>query len=150
MTDVLDRQIDIHTYFGLTYANYLVLHRSLLQSMPEEWQCRFVAMLDELDEEFSQVEKAWAYKVDAAVEWLVSDMSRADKERFGIEPSIPEPDGEDDDEWDDWNNNVEWFHDGERIDYFLEPTVDPVPHYNRGRTHVPTSTELAAAADHPE
>jgi len=26
---------DIHTWFGLTYANYLVLPRTLLQSMPE-------------------------------------------------------------------------------------------------------------------
>ena len=37
----------IHLMFGLSYANYLVLPRSLLQSMPDEWQDRFVDCLDE-------------------------------------------------------------------------------------------------------
>lgn len=40
----------VHTYFGLTYANYLVLHRTRLQSMPDEWQRKFVALLVELDD----------------------------------------------------------------------------------------------------
>lgn len=40
---------DIHTYFGLSYANYLVIPRSVLQSMPEEWQLKFVKLLEELD-----------------------------------------------------------------------------------------------------
>lgn len=39
----------IHTWFGLTYSNYLVLPRTMLQSMPTEWQRRFVACLEELD-----------------------------------------------------------------------------------------------------
>src|SRR5688572_2062061 len=28
---------DIHSWFGLSYANYFVAPRSLLQSMPEAW-----------------------------------------------------------------------------------------------------------------
>lgn len=40
----------IHAWFGLTYSNYLVLHRAVLQSMPDDWQARFVGMLDELRE----------------------------------------------------------------------------------------------------
>lgn len=40
----------IHGFFGLTYANYLVLHRSILQSMPPAWQREFVALLEELRE----------------------------------------------------------------------------------------------------
>lgn len=40
----------IHRWFGLTYASYLVLHRSALQSMPLEWQERFVACLRELED----------------------------------------------------------------------------------------------------
>ncbi|EFC79182.1 hypothetical protein FrEUN1fDRAFT_7713, partial [Parafrankia sp. EUN1f] len=32
----------IHTWFGLSYSNYLVLPRSLLQSMPDRWQEPFV------------------------------------------------------------------------------------------------------------
>lgn len=39
----------IHLWFSLSYANYLVLPRSVLQSMPHEWQQRFVACLEELD-----------------------------------------------------------------------------------------------------
>jgi len=38
----------VHEYFGLTYANYLVLPRSVLQCMPNDWQTRFVQMLREL------------------------------------------------------------------------------------------------------
>lgn len=41
---------DIHTYFGLSYANYLVLPRSVMQSMPEEWQYQFVELLEQLDD----------------------------------------------------------------------------------------------------
>lgn len=40
----------IHEWFELTYAEYLTIPRSVLQSMPEEWQSRFVALLEELDE----------------------------------------------------------------------------------------------------
>ena len=40
----------IHNWFGLTYAQYLTIPRSVLQSMPEEWQTRFVQCLEELDE----------------------------------------------------------------------------------------------------
>jgi len=39
----------IHNWFGLTYSNYLVLPRTALQSMPREWQRRFVDCLEELD-----------------------------------------------------------------------------------------------------
>jgi hypothetical protein len=41
---------DIHTFFELSYAQYLSIPRSVLQSMPQEWQVKFVALLDELDE----------------------------------------------------------------------------------------------------
>jgi len=38
----------IHQYFGLTYANFLVIHRARLQSMPLEWQQRCTVLLEEL------------------------------------------------------------------------------------------------------
>jgi len=41
----------IHDWFELTYAQYLTVPRSVLQSMPVEWQERFVACLKELDME---------------------------------------------------------------------------------------------------
>ncbi len=43
-----DCQEPIHHWFGLTYSSYLVLPRSALQTMPVEFQRRFVAMLDEM------------------------------------------------------------------------------------------------------
>lgn len=52
MADTSDLEIEhetIHGWFGLTYANYLCLPRTLLQSMPDEWQTRFVRCLMELD-----------------------------------------------------------------------------------------------------
>lgn len=46
----------IHAWFGLSYANYLCLPRSVLQSMPDEWQQRFVRLLEELQEEFGHLD----------------------------------------------------------------------------------------------
>ena len=48
----------IHTWFELSYAQYLTVPRSVLQSMPTEWQARFVACLEQLD---------------AAIEWSPDD-----------------------------------------------------------------------------
>lgn len=39
----------IHQWFELTYAAYLVIPRSILQSAPVDWQKKFVALLEELD-----------------------------------------------------------------------------------------------------
>ena len=46
MGAVTETQEPIHEFFELSYAHYLVLPRSLLQSMPVEWQKRFVECLD--------------------------------------------------------------------------------------------------------
>lgn len=42
----------IHEAFGLSYAAYLVIPRTVLQSMPIEWQERFVALVDETHARF--------------------------------------------------------------------------------------------------
>lgn len=39
----------IHNWFALSYAQYLTIPRSVLQSMPVKWQGRFVNCLNELD-----------------------------------------------------------------------------------------------------
>jgi hypothetical protein len=46
----------IHLWFGLTYANYLVMPRSILQSMPDEWQKKFVLLLNEARETFPDLD----------------------------------------------------------------------------------------------
>lgn len=40
----------IHQWFELTYAQYLTIPRSVLQSMPDEWQEKFATLLYELDD----------------------------------------------------------------------------------------------------
>lgn len=60
-----EMKTDIHTYFGLSYAHYLVLPRSVLQSMPEEWQHKFVELLEELDEtEWRSMLPEGMYKIE--------------------------------------------------------------------------------------
>jgi|GEM_PF-5420987 len=55
----------IHNWFSLTYANYLVLHRTQLQSMPEDWQQRFVKCLEQLHEAFEGMPTVDGYRVQA-------------------------------------------------------------------------------------
>lgn len=50
-------QVDVHTWFSLSYASYLVVNRSLLQSMPDEWQHRFTALMDEMRTHFADVDE---------------------------------------------------------------------------------------------
>ena len=40
----------IDQWFGLTYANYLVIPRLQLQSMPEDWQHAFTELIDKIPE----------------------------------------------------------------------------------------------------
>jgi len=65
--DIIDntKEEAIHDMFGLTYANYLVLPRTLLQSMPGEWQVKFVALLDE----YQDVMDPW---IDYTTEYQVT------------------------------------------------------------------------------
>lgn len=50
---LIDRPI--HNWFGLSYANYFVAPRLLLDSMPLDWQRRFVELVEEADKELSAV-----------------------------------------------------------------------------------------------
>lgn len=51
-----DENEPIHLWFSLSYANYLVLPRSVLQSMPVEWQRQFCRMLDQAHAAFPDLE----------------------------------------------------------------------------------------------
>ena len=57
----------IHNWFGLTYANYLVLPRSILQSMDAEWQKKLVNLLNELEDKMNEegLQDMPDYSVDA-------------------------------------------------------------------------------------
>ncbi len=53
----------IHKYFSLSYANYLTLPRSVLQSMPGGWQEQFVALLEKIDQTIDWETKGAIYSV---------------------------------------------------------------------------------------
>ena len=53
----------VHDWFELSYAQYLTVPRSALQSMPEPWQERLVALLDELDDSVDWRPEAGSYWV---------------------------------------------------------------------------------------
>ena len=45
---------------GILYrTQYLVLSRTLLEAMPKEWQHRFIAIMDEVGEEFDFMHPDW-------------------------------------------------------------------------------------------
>lgn len=48
-------------WFGLSYASWLTMPRVLMHSMPDEWQGKMAALLEEYDETFntSETPSAW-------------------------------------------------------------------------------------------
>lgn len=132
----------IHSWFGLTYSNYLVLHRTMMQSMPVAWQERAVTLLDELDQAFAHIERTPSYIVRPARESEYGALSDAEMKLLDVTCSSDEPDPEHDpgvfydadgDEHEPW----------ERV---LVPSgADPVAHYNRGRTYIPPDQGVCGA-----
>lgn len=65
----------IHSWFGLSYASYLVLPRSVLQSMPDEWQVKFVELVEQISDTL-ECDDLPNYRVNAV----------DDKNKFTIDP----------------------------------------------------------------
>jgi hypothetical protein len=142
---------DIHAWFELTYANYLVLPRALMQSMPDHWQHRATGILDELRAAYAHIE--WPhYKVIPGRWCYLDDLSDADLRRAGVTWCCDSPakqaaldelavDGPVDD-----HRCTYHAADGDELDHntacVFMAVVDPVPHYDRGRTHVPRADEI--------
>jgi hypothetical protein len=125
-----DERLDgpVHTWFGLTYANYLVLHRTLMQSMPLPWQERMVDCLEELHDAFGHLEFPDGYIIEPARESTYGDLT--DAERRLLDVQVDEHDG--DEHYYDRRGDEHSAHDRVQV-----PTgADPIPHYNRGRTFV--------------
>jgi hypothetical protein len=81
----------IHGWFSLSYASYLVMPRSVLQAMPQEWQVQFVAMLDELQEKYGHLIDTLEYAVKR------TDVKGPDplaNYRYPIQELLPRVDGE--------------------------------------------------------
>ncbi|MEU9436560.1 hypothetical protein [Streptomyces sp. NPDC048252] len=140
----------IHGWFGLSYCNYQVLHRTLMQSMPTEWQERMVACLEELRAAYEHIEQPQAFRVEAATGHIVNEMSDAELAEAGIEADWyggeTPPKELTDVELAEWRAQYEQdapayyqVGDGNEVDphrRVLLAVPDPVPHYNRGRTYV--------------
>lgn len=145
--DEIEERDAIHTHFGLSYASYLVLHRTLLQSMPDEWQARFVGMLRDLDEAFGHIERADCYEVTPGEEREIGELTDAEMKFLGVTP--PDPiDTEDDDEWTRQREAARWLYRGEEYESWhriVFPKAESVPHYNRGRTRIEPRLREGAA-----
>jgi hypothetical protein len=138
----------IHEWFSLSYTNYVVIHRTFLQSMPIEFQERMVACLEELSAAFEHIDQPEAFKVEAATECIVNEMGFDLLEEAGItEDWYDEPVPEDLSPFDlaEWRAEHEkaaptyYDRDGNELDgheRVMLPAADPVPHYNRGRTYI--------------
>lgn len=120
----------VHEYFGLTCANYLVLPRTLLQSMPASWQTDFVTCLSALDAAVAHIPQADAYEVIPGEEHLVEDLTSVELTAAGITVATGDPD-------DNYAETTYVDANGCTIEPYQRvviPRADPVPHYNRGRT----------------
>jgi hypothetical protein len=127
----------VHTWFGLTYSNYQVLPRTLMQSMPVEWQERMVACLEELYDAFSHIEQPDTYQVAAAEEREYGSLSDTDMQSLGV-TGERDVDGEESLYYDaDGTEHEPW----DRV-LLPRPGGDPIPRYDRGRTYIPPRTEV--------
>lgn len=111
----------IHSYFELTYSTHLVLPRVLLQSMPEEWQEQFTALLERFDRAFAHVETP-EYEVNAC-EWVAAeDLTDAQMRDLGVT-------------YDPTEMGLYYDRHGNEVDAvhrFAVPADDPLPHYRHG------------------
>lgn len=82
----------IHLWFSLSYSNYLVLPRSVLQSMPPEWQQQFCTLLDQLREEFGELPWPHSYMVCARRsdgKFIKDEIPHYNRGRTKLDPAPP-------------------------------------------------------------
>jgi hypothetical protein len=79
----------IHEWFSLSYASYLVLPRTILQSLPVELQRRLVACLDEIGELYpEECGRSYSVNLKCKVGRFVSDpLADYQRGRRRVEPS---------------------------------------------------------------
>lgn len=125
----------IHAWFELTYANYHVLHRTLMQSMPVEWQERAVALFEELDAAFRGLERAESYIVTPARESEYGSLTTEERRLLDVTYTN---DADDCDIYTDADGTEHRSFD--RV--LVSIGADPVPHYNRGRAFIEPTGEV--------
>ncbi|HWG00475.1 MAG TPA: hypothetical protein VG164_01335 [Trebonia sp.] len=113
----------VHTWFGLTYANFLVIHRARLQSMPLDWQGRFTGLLDDLHAAYPDLGIP-CFEVTTVKDTYVGDLTEQEMQQLGITRG-------DDSDSDD-ADPVYYDRTGRELsvhDHVGIPVPDPVPHY---------------------
>jgi len=58
----------IHEFFGLSYANYFVMQRRLLEEMPYEWQKQFVDLVNQIGDTFDMEYVPQDFEIKAKAE----------------------------------------------------------------------------------
>lgn len=95
MKDIeIDTREPIHEWFELSRAQYLTVPRSVLQSMPVEWQERFVKCLEELDDTIDWRPQSGCYWVilkDSQGRYMHDDFHDYQKGRRHIEHKPTQP-----------------------------------------------------------
>jgi hypothetical protein len=124
MTDQADSEpMDVHTWFSLSYSNFLVLHRVELEHMPADWQHQFVRMLQEVEHAYEHLEHPDGYEVYPA-EWvMVEDLSEAQAEAAQITAVYSE------DGTTYYNSRGDELDPQQRVPIRVH---DPIPHYRHG------------------
>jgi hypothetical protein len=115
----------VHGWFGLTYANFLVIHRAMLQSMPLDWQRRFVELLEDMNAAYTDLDIP-DFEVKTVEDTYVNELTEAQMQALGITRG----DGDDEDD-EDWKATY-YDRDGRELDehgHVGVPVPDPIPHY---------------------
>jgi hypothetical protein len=79
----------VHEFFGLSYSNYLVLPRVVMQSMPIEWQRDMVELLEEAGAKFGGHYQDKNYIVELQVghnHIAIDDLADYERGRRRLEP----------------------------------------------------------------
>lgn len=80
----------LHLWWELSYAQYLTIPRSVMQSMPDEWQDKMAALLNELDERIEWRPKQGCYKVELR-DYAYELDEAEDYEKFVWKEELPDP-----------------------------------------------------------
>ncbi len=134
-SDVLDNTRPLDPICA--YTQYLVLHRTLLQSMPASWQRPFAALLRQFFDAYRHLPQSQAYDVAAGDLREFGELDAAEHALLGV--TVTEPAGNDDNDEPEQAAETVYTYRGEefqRWETVVVPHEDPVPGPNRGRTYL--------------
>ncbi|WP_304455926.1 hypothetical protein [Nocardiopsis sp. YSL2] len=138
---------DIGTWFSLSYSNFLVLHRVLLEHMPRWWQLAFVNRLEQLHAAYSHLEHPPSFEVHPCKFVIVEDLDDDQRKKLGVTSSMDDfpdmPEDPTEEQFDaheaayDKACDAEVFYDADGNELDRNQRVplrvpDPIPHYRYG------------------